>query len=178
LIRIPLSYFSKVQDISLSEIKHVRLVVSGIDKPSQIEIAKMELVGNAWEEMGTSFVDQEDYAVQDSTFLVTVVNDEDNPNYIPPKGVFGEYDQINKIRSKEQSLVLKFDNLNPNIKGAAKKILSSMTSKKGQSFLIYDQMKMFVYGDSPNASEDNTDLRFFIQFGTVTINKHFHLIVY
>ncbi|MDG2287982.1 MAG: cell surface protein SprA [Candidatus Marinimicrobia bacterium] len=166
LIRIPLSHFSKVQDISLSEIKHVRLVVSGIDKPSQIEIAKMELVGNAWEEMGTSFVDQEDYAVQDSTFLVTVVNDEDNPNYIPPKGVFGEYDQINKIRSKEQSLVLKFDNLNPNIKGAAKKILSSMTSKKGQSFLIYDQMKMFVYGDSPNASEDNTDLRFFIQFGT------------
>ncbi|HIF29775.1 MAG TPA: cell surface protein SprA [Candidatus Marinimicrobia bacterium] len=166
LIRIPLSHFSKVQDVALSEIKHVRLVVSGIDKPSQIEIAKMELVGNAWEEMGTSFVNQEDYAVQDSTFLVTVVNDEDNPDYIPPKGVFGEYDQINKIRSKEQSLVLRFDNLNPNIKGAAKKILSSMTSKKGQSFLIYDQMKMFVYGDSPNASEDNTDLRFFIQFGT------------
>ena len=166
LIRIPLSHFSQIKDITLSEIKYVRLVVSGIDKPSQLEIAKMELVGNAWEEMGTSFVDQEEYAVQDSTFLVTVVNDEDNPDYIPPKGVFGEYDQISKIRSKEQSLVLKFDNLNPDFKGAAKKILSSMTSQKGQSFLMYDQMKMFVYGDSPDASENNTDLRFFIQFGT------------
>ena len=166
LIRIPLSHFSQVQDITLSEIKYVRLVVSGIDKPSQLEIARMELVGNAWEEMGTSFVDQEEYAVQDSTFLVTVVNDEDNPDYIPPQGVFGEYDQINKIRSKEQSLVLKFDNLNPDFKGAAKKILSSMTSQKGQSFLMYDQMKMFVYGDSPDASENSTDLRFFIQFGT------------
>ena len=166
LIRIPLSHFSKVQDITLSEIKYVRLVVSGIDKPSQLEIAKIELVGNAWEEMGTSLVDQDDYAVQDSTFLVTVVNDEDNPDYIPPKGVFGEYDQINKIRSKEQSLVLKFDNLNPDFKGAAKKILSSMTSQKGQSFLMYDQMKMFVYGDSENASDSNTDLQFFIKFGT------------
>lgn len=166
LIRIPLSHFDQVEDITLSEIKYVRLVVSGIDQPSTLEIAKMELVGNAWEEMGTSFVDQEEYTVQDSTFLVTVVNDEDNPDYIPPKGVFGEYDQINKIRSKEQSLVLKFENLDPNVKGAAKKILSSMTSQQGQSFLMYDQMKMFVYGDSPNVSENNTDLRFFIQFGT------------
>ena len=166
LIRIPLSHFSKVQDITLSEIKYVRLVVSGIDQPSQLEIAKIELVGNAWQEMGTSFVDEEEYTVQDSTFLVTVVNDEDNPDYIPPKGVFGEYDQINQIRSKEQSLVLRFDNLDPNIKGAAKKTLSSMTPQKGQSFLMYDQMKMFVYGDSQNASDSNTDLRFFIKFGT------------
>jgi cell surface protein SprA len=166
LVRIPISHFEKVQDISLSEIKYVRLVVSGIDQPSTLEIAKMELVGNAWEEMGTSLVDEEQYTVQDSTFLVTVVNDEDNPDYIPPKGVFGEYDQMNDIRSKEQSLVLKFDNLNPDIKGAAKKILSSMTSQKGQSFLMYDQMKMFVYGDSPDISETESDVRFFIQFGT------------
>ena len=166
LVRIPLSHFSEIGDITLSEIKYMRLSISDIQEKSKLEIAKIELVGNAWEELGTSLVNEESYAVQDSTFLVTVVNDEDNPNYVPPKGVFGEYDQINNIRSKEQSLVLKFENLVPNVKGAAKKILSSMTSQKGQSFLMYDRMKMFVYGDSPDISSNNTDLRFFIQFGT------------
>ena len=102
--------------------------------------------------------------VQDSTFIVSVINDEDNPNYVPPKGVFGEYDEINQIRSKEQSLVLQFENLDPNYKGAAKKILA-MDEKKGQSYLMYDRMKMFVYGNSDFASNEETDLKFFIQFG-------------
>ena len=164
LIRVPLSHFDKIQDISLSEIKSVRLVVSGVTEETQLEIAKMELVGNAWQELGTSLVNTDSYAVEDSTFIVSVINDEDNPNYIPPKGVFGEYDQINQIRSKEQSLVLQFENLDPDYKGAAKKILA-MDEKKGQSFLMYDRMKMFVYGNSDFASSDETDLKFFIQFG-------------
>tara|TARA_S200000501_G_scaffold378534_1_gene441689 strand:- start:464 stop:6634 length:6171 start_codon:yes stop_codon:yes gene_type:complete len=164
LVRIPISHFDKIQDITLSEIKYVRLVVSGVEEPTQLEIAKIELVGNAWQELGTSLANQENYTAQDSTFIVSVINDEDNPNYVPPKGVFGEYDQINQIRSKEQSLVLKFDNLDPEYKGAAKKILS-MDKKKGQSFLMYDKMKMFIYGNSDFATENNTDLTFFIQFG-------------
>ena len=164
LIRVPLSDFEKIQDISLSEIKSVRLVVSGVSEESQLEIAKIELVGNAWQELGTSLVNQDTYTAQDSTFIVSVINDEDNPEYVPPKGVFGEYDQINQIRSKEQSLVLKFDNLNPQYKGAAKKILA-MDQKKGQSFLMYDKMKMFIYGNSDFATSQQTDLKFFIQFG-------------
>ena len=164
LIRVPLSDFEKIQDISLSEIKSVRLVVSGVSELSQLEIAKIELVGNAWQELGTSFANQESYTAQDSTFIVSVINDEDNPDYIPPKGVFGEYDQINQIRSKEQSLVLQFNDLSPQYKGAAKKILA-MDQKKGQSFLMYDKMKMFIYGNSDFATSDETDIKFFIQFG-------------
>ncbi len=164
LIRVPLSDFEKIQDISLSEIKYVRLVVSGVSEPSQLEIAKIELVGNAWQELGTSLINQENYTAQDSTFIVSVINDEDNPDYIPPTGVFGEYDQINQIRSKEQSLVLKFNDLNPQYKGGAKKILA-MDEKKGQSFLMYDRMKMFIYGNSDFASSEETDIKFFIQFG-------------
>ena len=165
LVRIPISHFSKIQDITLSEIKYIRLVVSGVNQSSTLEIAKMELVGNAWEELGTSLVSENEYTIQDSTFLVTVVNDEDNPDYIPPKGVYGEYDEINQIRSKEQSLVLRFDNMNPNIKGGAKKILSSMDAKKGQSFLIYDKMKMYVYGNSSDIGENESDIDLFIEFG-------------
>lgn len=165
LIRIPLSHFEKMDNISLSEIKYVRLVVSGVSQPTKLEIAKMELVGNAWQELGTSKLGEEIYTSQDSTFIVSVINDEDNPEYIPPKGVFGEYDQINEITSKEQSLVLKFDNLSPNFKGAAKKTLS-IDNDKGNSYLMYDRMKMFVYGNSDFASSENTDLKFFIQFGS------------
>ncbi|MFL2511122.1 MAG: cell surface protein SprA [Candidatus Neomarinimicrobiota bacterium] len=164
LVRIPLSHFDKIQDVTLSEIKYVRLVVSGVSESSQLEIAKMELVGNSWQELGTSILTEDAYAVQDSTFIVSVVNDEDNPDYIPPKGVFGEYDQVSDIRSKEQSLVLKFNNLDSNYKGAAKKILA-MDQKKGQSFLMYDRMKMFIYGNSDFASSEETDLKFFIKFG-------------
>ena len=40
LIRVPLSDFEKIQDISLSEIKSVRLVVSGVSEASQLEIDK------------------------------------------------------------------------------------------------------------------------------------------
>ena len=40
-----------------------------------------------WQELGTSIVKSEDtYTVQDSTFVVSVINDEDNPDYIPPTG--------------------------------------------------------------------------------------------
>ena len=31
---------------------------------------------------------------------------------------------------------------------------------------MYDRMKMFVYGNSDFASSENTDLKFFIQFGS------------
>jgi hypothetical protein len=48
---------------------------------------------------------------------------EDTADYIPPKGVKGEYDPINDIQSKEQSLVLKFSNLEGGYKAAAKKTL-------------------------------------------------------
>jgi cell surface protein SprA len=164
LIRIPISNFERIQNPSLSEVKYVRLTVSGVNEPTKLEVAKIEIVGNTWQELGTSIVNQEDYALQDSTFVVSVVNDEDNPDYNPPKGVFGEYDRINDIRSKEQSLVLKFDNLKSNFKGAAKKVLSQ-SEDKSQSFLMYDRMKMFIYGNSDFATSETTELKFFIQFG-------------
>ena len=56
LVRIPISHFTKVQDITLSEIRYLRLIVSGINQASTLEIARIELVGNTWESMGTSLV--------------------------------------------------------------------------------------------------------------------------
>ena len=50
-----------MDNISLSEIKYVELVVSGVSQPTKLEIAKMELVGNAWQELGTSKLGEEIY---------------------------------------------------------------------------------------------------------------------
>jgi hypothetical protein len=74
----------------------------------QLQIARMEIVGNEWQEMGIispgnfndelPFADKnkpgkisgifiEDEDEDDPTFQVAVINTEDNADYVPPKGV-------------------------------------------------------------------------------------------
>ena len=75
-----------------------------------LKIAKIEIVGNEWEELGKATFDNisMDSFEQDSTFAITVINTQDNSEYQEPQGVSGEYDEYNNIRLKEQSLVLNF----------------------------------------------------------------------
>ena len=67
----------------------------------------------------------------------------------------GEYDRINQIRSKEQSLVLKFNELPGKASGAAMKTSMSSSGERAQSYYSYDKMKMYVYGASPWISYEN-----------------------
>ncbi len=174
LYRIPLSHFS-LADTSVSggmvndwtEIHNLRLVWSDVeDGEARLSIAKMEIVGNIWTELGVADSGTVNYVKDDSVFAVTVINTEDNADvYTPPKGVKGEYDQINEIRSKEQSLVLKFDNLGPGEKAAARNTEMSFAGDRAKSFLIYDRLKMYVHGSSDNAGFDDSDIEFFMQFG-------------
>ena len=167
LYRIPLSHFGKVSNIEWNEIRYLRLIWSGI--PSDLEkllVARIELVGNEWQELGVSPMSEDTYTRNDSIFSIAVINTEDNADYIPPKGVKGEYDRINEIRSKEQSLVLKFDSLQVGNKAAAQKNLISLTGDRAKSFLIYDKMKMYVYGKSSDwIQADNSDVDVFLRFG-------------
>ncbi len=168
LYRIPLNHFARL-DSSMNnewtEIRHVRLMVSDTGDVN-IGIAKIELVGNDWQELGiavdTSNVFSKENA--DSVFAISVVNNEDNANYTPPKGVRGEYDRINDIRSKEQSLVLKFQDLPAHHSGAA---IKSLMRISGANYLTYDKLKMYVYGETPNPwiEKDETDVDFFLRFG-------------
>ena len=54
LFRVPLTDFKKVQNIEWNEIRYVRLSITGFDPlvDNQLETAKMEIVGNEWQEMG------------------------------------------------------------------------------------------------------------------------------
>jgi len=187
LYRVPLSEFHRVKNIEWNEIWNVRVAVSEIDSVQQeLKIAKMEIVGNEWLEMGIqepqdsenklpavgkgksgkwSTIIQESAEEDIPAFNVAVINTEDNADYIPPKGVKGEYDRLNEVRSKEQSLVLKFDNLPPRHSGVAQKTLFTLNDNQKRSFLTYDFMKMYVYGNSPWISSMETDVEVSLRFG-------------
>jgi cell surface protein SprA len=113
LYRIPLSEFKKVLsdgDVSWQTIEACRLWMDGVAREDTVMIAKIEMVGNEWEELGVAPEEGGDYIKKENAFAVSVINSEDNPDtYKAPKGVQGEYDRINEIRMKEQSLVLWFD---------------------------------------------------------------------
>jgi len=166
LFRIPLTHFEKVNNVDWSEIRYIRLVWSGVDEASELGIAKIELVGNDWQELGIAEGQSNTFTKSDSSFAITVINTEDNPEYTPPKGVKGEYNPIYQTRSKEQSLVLKFEDLPVNNIGAAKKTLFSLTGERAQSYLTYDNIKMYVYGDESQwIGSQDTDVELFLQFG-------------
>jgi len=165
LYRIPLSHFEKINDVEWNEIRSLRLVWTEVEESSTLQIAKMELVGNEWQELGIAPDSSSTFnqTGADSIFSIAIVNTEDNADYIPPRGVRGEYDPINEIQSKEQSLVLKFSNLEGGYKAAAKKTLYT---NSGNSYLIYDRMKMYMYGTSLGHITDvDTDIYFFLRFG-------------
>ncbi len=165
LYRIPLTHFEKVNNVDWSEIRYIRLVWTGVDETAELGIAKIELVGNDWQELGIAEWQSNTFTKSDSAFAITLINTDEDPEYIPPKGVKGEYNPIYQKRSKEQSLVLKFENLPVNNKGAAKKTIFSLTGERAQSYLTYDKLKMYVYGNSEWIGTQDTDVELFLQFG-------------
>jgi len=166
LFRIPLSHFEKINEVDWSEIRYIRLVWSGVNTNTELGIARIELVGNDWQELGVSELVANEYTKSDSAFAIKVINTDENPEYIPPDGVKGEYNPIYDTRSKEQSLVLDFQDLPANYKGAAQKTLFALTGERAQSYLTYDKMKMYVHGvDSKWITKDETDVELFMQFG-------------
>ncbi|MBT4068130.1 MAG: cell surface protein SprA [Candidatus Marinimicrobia bacterium] len=170
LFRVPLAEFDQsnpTQQREWNNIHHLRLTLSGVEKMSLVEVAKVELVGNEWQELGVAPDSTEKYSKEnaDSVFAVSVINTDDNADYRPPQGVLGEYDRINQIRSKEQSLVLKFNKLPGRASGAAMKTLLSLSGEKAQSYLSYDEMKMYVYGSGQWISNEKSDVDMFMRFG-------------
>ena len=77
-----------------------------------LSLAKIEIVGSQWEEVGETNIDSLDF--EDSyqinpEFSISVINSDENSDYSSPEGVEGEYDEYNQITLKEQSLVMDFD---------------------------------------------------------------------
>ena len=194
LIRIPLVDFKKAGDnpqLALwSQVKFSRLWMDEVPAGgAALQIATVDIVGNDWQERGVfSQYDRIETAVTDSlhgTLNVIVINTEDNPGRYnsagvpgsyssPPAGVEGILDPITQLRSKEQSLVIRADNLEPGHTVVTDKLFQG---SKAKDFIHYKTMKMFIHGwDKTRGGsyestftnytlENGSDLEFFFRFG-------------
>ncbi len=194
LFRVLLNDFQPRGDstVTWNDIRHVRLWVDGINQfdtndeenPKAIKIAKFEIVGNEWLELGSIPINQipsvedEEFS-EEPYFAVSVLNTHDNPNeYEPPnESVQGEVDQVSGIRMKEQSLVLSFEKSNNNFGGiepdkavAIKKSFSALPMDKKNSFFAYRNLNMYVYGEQDTLSgglwqNDDSNVELLFRFG-------------
>ncbi len=194
LFRILLNDFQSRGDSTATwnDIRHIRLWVDGVsqtdiedeDDPRAIKIAKLEIVGNEWLELGSTSINQipsveDDEFNEEPYFAVSVLNTHDNPNeYDPPNNsVQGEVDQVSGIRMKEQSLVLSFEESNNNFGGiessqavAIKKSFSALPMDKKNSFFAYRNLNMYVYGEQDTVSgglwqNSNSNVELLFRFG-------------
>lgn len=193
LFRIMLSDFERrgLGGVTWEEVPSVRLWIDGIvpfdpdENTNRIKIAKLEMVGNEWVEMGVAHVDTLVFQ-SDSTFALAVANTDENSDYDPPPGVQGEYDEYNGIRAREQSLVLLFEEDDDGFSGgiepdhlvSAKKILNLPTTNN-QSFFAYRNMEMFVFGSPSDAGgpwfvNDTSNVQMVMQFGR---DDHYYEII-
>ncbi|MBM3325021.1 MAG: cell surface protein SprA, partial [Calditrichaeota bacterium] len=104
LFRIPLSNYNRiVGNPSMTQIRSVRLYLTGISSVKHVELVQLDIVGNEWQQI----------FVGDSTERISaaVINNHENPGYKSPPGVQGEIDPISGVRTKEQSLAISIHEL-------------------------------------------------------------------
>jgi cell surface protein SprA len=188
LFRIPLTDFkigSGTPD--WNNIQHMRIWIDslGVNGPDpypdingRIKIAKIEFVGNEWQEMGQALVGTEDYEKADSAWMAaTVANTEDNTDYKPPAGITGEYDRLNEITLREQSLVLDFSRVG--IASGHKAALQKSVPKQEGTFLVYGTMEMFVHAEMDNIeiTEQFNPITFWFRLGhgLVSNDKYYEI---
>ncbi len=138
---------------------------SGHKDSCVIQLASIQLVGNRWEPLGVFKADSfaDDSIETDESFEIYVINTHENLGYDPPPGVAGVLDRTTKVRAKEQSLVLRFENLKPNHMGIAERILRH----KAENYTNYEKIKLWIHGP-----ENISDLEFFFKMGTDSTNYY------
>jgi len=174
LYRIPLRSPSMIKGTpDWSRIEFVRIWADSMQTESLFEIVEINLTGNEWKFKGKELKGDSTFVITpgDSTLNISVVNTHDNPEYTQPPGVEGVIDPIQKIRSKEQSLVLGLTDLEP---GAA--VLAHKQLYSSENLINYNYLKMFVYGmDKYDFYESLQDsLEFFLRWGSDTQNRVYY----
>jgi len=136
-------------------IEFARMWITNTDS-TLVQIASIEIVESTWLEQG---VEGELEGID--TIRTTTVNTHENREYTPPPGVRAEIDPETKIRRKEQSIVLKVENLQPGNSAFIYRNFEKM------NFTDYTSLKMFVHGpeELPTSTEGETDVELVLRFG-------------
>jgi hypothetical protein len=177
--RIPLKDWDEMigaPDQTFQSIYFVRVWFNNISaQRKRIFFATLDFVGNEWEEDGIAETDTSQFNKNEDVFDLTVYNTEENtvaisggPDpYRPPPGVSGIRDRITQTLSKEQSMVMRVNNLRPGFVARANKSLFGEIV----SLVNYRRLKMFVYGDSRAFKAnplpgDSSQIEVFLRFGS------------
>ncbi len=167
LVRIPLTEFErKVGDIDgFQNISHIRMWMSGYEKPFTLRFATFEFIGSQWRKVEN--IDETQNATGE--FRVSTINIEENANrepvpYRQPEGSIRALNRGVQVQSlaNEQSIVIGAEGLGPGQIQMVKKIYPG-----GLNLLNYSNMRMFVhgegYGDGP---EERGHAELVIRMGT------------
>ncbi|MAO64442.1 MAG: cell surface protein SprA [Balneola sp.] len=170
LVRIPLSEFKrKVGDIDgFQNISHIRMWMSGYEKPFTMRFATFEFIGSQWRKVEE--IDETQNATGD--FQVSTINIEENANrepvpYRQPEGSIRALNrgvQINTLEN-EQSIVVRAEELGPQQIQMIKRVYPG-----GLNLLNYSNMRMFVHGegyrDDSKSDRGRRDAELVIRMGT------------
>ncbi|MCF7741024.1 MAG: cell surface protein SprA, partial [Candidatus Marinimicrobia bacterium] len=171
LYRVPLKDFQPAKENSnftWENVEAMRLWMNDVVDQTQTWIAKIEMVGNDWLERGIAVAEDSAYVNNEQTletYSIKVLNTEENPSYTPPEGVQGEYDKINKIRSKEQSLAFELFQSGPGLQ-TSEKCMVEKDLMEQMSLINYKKLKFFIHGPPEILPGDS--LYHFIKFGRTT----------
>lgn len=148
LFRIPISSDSRIRkevgNPRLDNVKWARIYLTGFSHPdrfTKIEMVEMDIVSNEWLAAITS---------SDTTEYVStaVINTHENfPGYETPPGVSPDRDPISGVLEREQSLVLKINDLNniPNDR-IPSEFFVEKNLFQALNMTEYKRLKMFVHG--------------------------------
>ena len=170
LYRIPLKdTLLNFQNASLSNVETIRFFLTGISESLHLQFAEFNLVGSQWQKANS----------EDSVLSISVVSQEENPDYTSPPGVFRERDRTRpdeEIFKNEQSLNLILTDLDVGDSREAIKYLF-----RPLDVFNYTEMKLFIHGDEnsqpgsisyndPETGEFSAEV--FFRFGTDTNNYY------
>ncbi len=160
LLRIPFqdsTVYRKVGGVTtadFNQIKFIRLWFSNATRRYTIKFASIQLVGNKWRRAPLAAADS------NITFEVTVKNTQENTGYNPPPGIIINTNPETGVVEKEQSLVLRYENLNP-----GQTVKAYWYLYQPEDYTLYNKMKMFVHGDQSTA---DGKMKFFFRMGQDT----------
>lgn len=138
LFRIPLDdtlISQKIGQMDWEFVKYVRLWIDGFTRTDSLQVYSIEITGTTWENKGILSQDTTSVSVDEKLF-VTQKNTEENPDYTPPfdPGT----DQYGRPK-REQSLVLKYENIKPEHFGSV-----FMQMAQSEDYTTYKSMKLYV----------------------------------
>ena len=166
LLRIPLQDSTvyrirgDASSADFASIKFARLWLTA-SAPYQMAMATIELVGNKWQELEIA-IPEGDVLRPDEKFEITIKNTHDNANYEPPPGIAGQLNRETKLREKEQSLVLAYQNMPAgHVGGGAWRLYEA------ENYTQYGRLKMYVHGDTAAQSGvDERKITFFMRMSS------------